>query len=275
MAKQTRVKERITVKMAKEFLASRKENQRNVGDRHVLELSDAILHGRWVYNGESIKFDDAGHMIDGQHRCFAAIRAGKSFWSDIVYGLPAESYYTIDQKSKRRGAGDVLRIDGEQNVAALASALAWNIAYRNCVITSSGKRVRISPDSQQISAELRHHPLMRDSYKCASRCRHLTGSGPLMFLHYLFSQIDAELANSFFHSLATGEDLASGHPVLYIRKALLADKVQNKAKMPIGEKMAYIIKGWNLSRRERRATSINSIQWRSGGNNPEPFPVAI
>ncbi len=275
MKRQARVRERITVKMAKEFLGSCNDNQRNVSDRHVAELADAMLRGRWIYNGESIKFDEDGHMIDGQHRCFASIRAGKSFFSDIVYGLPPESYYTIDQKVKGRGAGDVLKINGECNVAALAAALKWNIAYRDKAISSSGKQGWISPDSQQIAAELRHHPSIRDSYAHASRCRHLIGTGPLMFAHYLFSQIDKELANSFFHSLATGENLSKGSPVLYIRKFLLADKIVNKAKLPMGEKVAYLIKGWNLCRSGKIAVNGNSIKWQSGGERPEPFPSAV
>lgn len=274
MSKHARVKERITVKMAKEFLDSRRENQRGVSPRHVAEIADAILMGRWRYNGESIKFDEEGSMIDGQHRCLAAIKAGKSFYADIVYGLPVDSYYTIDQKMKRRSAGDVLKIEGEQNTCQLASALAWHIAYNNQGITSTGKKILISPDAQQLMTELRHHPGIRDSTLYAGRCRHLMGSGPLTFLHYIFTLKDSELADIFFGQLANGENIPRTNPVLYIRKVLLEDKIQNKAKLPIGEKVAYLIKGWNIARNGGTASSVTSIKWTSGGKHPESFPKA-
>lgn len=275
MSKETRVKERITVKMAKEFLDSRRENQRNISPRHTMEIVDAILMGRWRYNGESIKFDIDGCMVDGQHRCVAAIKAGKSFISDIVYGLPVDAYYTIDYKHKQRSMGDILKVEGEQNTCRLASALAWHIAYNANAITSSGKKARVSPDAMQISAELKHHPKMRDSSFYVSKCRHLMGSAPLAFLHYLFSQKDSEMADMFLDQLATGENLSKTNPALYIRKILLEDKIKNKAKLPIGEKVAYIIKGWNLLRNRKDASSVNSIKWKSTGEHPEPFPKVL
>ncbi|RLC36943.1 hypothetical protein DRH27_04435 [Candidatus Falkowbacteria bacterium] len=273
MKKTTRVKQKITVKLAKEFLDSRKENQRSISKRHVSELTDAMLMNRWQYNGESIKFNVDGQMIDGQHRCCAAIKAGKSFISDIVYGLPKEAYYTIDQKSRGRSPGDVLRINGELNAQKLSIALSYNIAYDKGYISRSGRGMPISPDAQQICVELDNNPMMRESVKVGSRCSAIMGSSPLSFLHYRFSQKDIALADKFFVQLATGENLSKTNPVLYIRKALLEDKIHNKAKLPMGEKIAYVIKGWNLLRHKKIANSVKSISWRSTGKSSEAFPV--
>lgn len=275
MSKETRVKERITVKMSKEFLDSRRENQRSLNPRHIAEIADAMLMGRWRYNGESIKFDINGYMVDGQHRCAGAIKAGKSFISDIVYGLSDDAYYTINYKQKQRSMGDILKTEGEQNTCRLAAALAWNIAYNAKTISSSGKKANISPDAIQISAELRHHPNMRDSSFYVGKCRHLMGAGPLAFLHYLFSKKDSVMADKFFDQLSTGENISKTNPVLYIRKVLQEDKIQNKAKLPIGEKMAYIIKGWNVLRNGKVASSVSSIKWKSTGSHPEPFPKVL
>ncbi len=259
--------------MAKTFLDSRRDNQRNVQDRHVKELASAILEGRWLYNGESIKFDVSGHMIDGQHRCIAGIKAGKSFVSDIVYGLPENSYYTIDQKIKRRSVSDILKMNGESNTNVLAAALSWHIMYREKNISRAGKRGVISPDSQQIWTELNHHPGMRKSVLFGVRCRHLTGPGPLTFLHYLFWQIDQELADKFFTQMASGEGIYQSNPVYHIRKMLYDDRIKNKAKLPIGEKLASIIKGWNIGRNGKQA-SRQGISWKSTGERKESFPEA-
>ncbi len=273
MKAEIRVKERITVKMSKEFLDARRENQRSLSERHVAELADAILFDRWIHNGESIKFDIEGRMIDGQHRCTAGIKAGKSFVSDIVYGLPVESYYTINQKSKSRSSGDVLKMNGEVNTVTLASALAYNIACDRKCIVKTGKQWTISPDAQQICTELDHNPDMRESVQAARRCYSVMSPGPLSFLHYRFAKKDPVLADTFFHKLGTGEDLTNRSPILYLRKMLLEDKIQNKAKLPIGEKMACIIKAWNLIRNGKTASSQVSIKWSSRGKNTEDFPI--
>ena len=272
MKKSHRIRERITVKMSKEFLDSRREKQRALSVRHIAELADAMLFNRWVYNGESIKFDIEGYMVDGQHRCAGGIKAGKSFLSDIVYNLPTEAYYTIDQKSKKRSAGDVLKMNGELNTNTLSSALSYNIAYHRGNIVKSGKQWIVSPDSQQIAEELIHHPAMRESVLVGRKCFDIMGPAPLSFLHYLFSQKDKDLADTFFHQLKTGEDLSSKSPILFLRKMLLEDKIQNKAKLPMGEKLACIIKAWNLMRQGKIANSQTSIKWTSRGKTLESFP---
>ena len=81
------------------------------------------------------------------------------------------------------------------------------------------------------------------------------------------------MADKFLTQLATGENLSKTNPVLYIRKVLQENKIQNKAKLPMGEKIAYIIKGWNILRSGKTANSVTSIKWKSAGTNPEPFPV--
>lgn len=278
--KNIRVKETVTVRMAKQFLDSRRNgdtqgaNHRNISRRHVDELADAMLYNRWQYNGESLKFDIDGHLIDGQHRLVACIKAGKSFVSDVVFGLDPNSYLTIDVKAKGRSGGDILKITGEKNTNCLAAALVWHIAYTRKCISSHGKTWVFTPDSKEILAELAQHLIIKDSVVIARKCSHLAGPGSLSFLHYIFQCRDKTLADDFFVKLATGENLSSGHPVLYIRQMLLEEKIHNKAKMPMGEKIACIIKGWNLLRCGKRATSRNSFKWISAGNRAEDFPVA-
>lgn len=273
MKKETRVSERITVKMAKEFLDSRRDNQRPLSQRHVAELANAILFGRWIPNGESIKFDTDGQMMDGQHRCAAGVKAGKPFVSDIVYGLPKSAYYTIDQKSKRRSSGDVLKMNGEISTSTLAAALAWNIAHERDCIGKNGKQWLVSPDAQQICTELDRHPDMRESVSLARLGHRIMPAGPLAFLHYRFAEKDSVLAKAFLQSLSTGSDLSNTNPILYLRKKLLEDKIQNKAKLPIGEKMAYVIKAWNMVRKGKKAHSVVSLKWTSSGGTKEAFPV--
>jgi len=272
---ETRTSVRVTVKMAREFLDSRVAKQRRIGARHVAELADAMLNGRWIYNGESIKIDKTGAMIDGQHRCAAGIKARKAFYTDIVYGLPEEAYKTVDQKAKSRSASDVLTINGEKSTRSLASALAWNIAYNTGKLVKTGKQWLVSPDAQQIEAELTANPKIKESVIVGRMCKGMLGGGPAAFLHYRFSLKDQPLADWFFHQFSTGENLPSNSPILLLRNWFLEDRIQNKAKLPMGEKIASVIKTWNLIRKSVKTKKRAFIKWRSGGNAPEKFPIII
>ena len=223
----------------------------------------------------AIKFDKDGHMTDGSHRCAAGIRAGKAFVTDIVLGLEADAFYTYDLKCKSRTIGDVMKTNGEINTNCLASALSWYMAYKRRSISSNGRSWQFSPDAQQVCLELTHHPDFRESVVIGRKCKHMMGAGPLSFLHYIFAEKDKELAREFLAKLSTGENLPASHPILRIRKILQDDRIKHKAKLPIGEKLANIIKGWNLLRNGKRTCSGHSLMWRSGGSRPEEFPVAI
>ncbi len=271
--KTNRVKEKVTPKMAQEFLDSRSHIQRNTPMRHITEIADAMENGRWMYNGESIKFDTEGSMIDGQHRCLACIKANKSFITDIVYGLQSEVYVTIDLKGKPRSIGDVLRMDGEIKATTLASGMAWMIALKGGFVTETGKKAFLSPDAQQVQSELSKNPEMRESVTKAQRCSHIFAASPLSALHYLFSRKDPELADEFLVQLATGEGLSSSNPILFLRSKLLNDKIYNKAKLPMGDKVASIVKSWNILRNGKIAKNASSIRWSCRGKNKEKFPA--
>lgn len=87
--------------------------------------ADAMRRGEWVLNGESIKFNSAGQLTDGQHRLEAVILSGAKIETFVTRGLPVEAFETIDT-GRRRSPGDVLQIHGVKcanNVAATCSAL--------------------------------------------------------------------------------------------------------------------------------------------------------
>jgi len=275
MSKSSRTKVLVTPIMAQEYLDSRKPPQRSTPARHIEELANAMQFGRWKYNGESLKFDKNYNMIDGQNRCLACIKSGKSFDTDIVYGLDNSAYLTIDLKAKPRSASDVLYMEGEKNTRTLASGLAWLYAYKNKAILLGGKTYWISPDVQQLKKVLDLNPAIRESVLVAEKCKHLMGTGPLTFLHYLFSKKDNDTAAVFFEQFGTGEGLSKGNPILFLRQRLLNDKINNKAKLPIGDKIASIVNSWNLIRLGKKAKSVSSIRWTTGGLYPQKFPVAI
>ena len=87
---------------ARALLERNAEFQRKVRPNRVQEYAEEMRAGRWCDNGETIKMDELGRLIDGQHRLRAVIESGTAQVMTVAYGLPADAYKTIDAGLGRR-----------------------------------------------------------------------------------------------------------------------------------------------------------------------------
>lgn len=78
-----------------------KSKQRRVRWKTVDLYVKAIQEGRWRLNGETIKLDKFGAVIDGQHRLWAVIKAGIPTSFLVVRDVDSEDVGTIDIGLKR------------------------------------------------------------------------------------------------------------------------------------------------------------------------------
>lgn len=63
--------------MAKEYIESTNFQNRKYNKNWVEMMSKDMLEGAWKENGETIKFDKEGNLIDGNNRMHALIKAGE------------------------------------------------------------------------------------------------------------------------------------------------------------------------------------------------------
>lgn len=69
---------------------------------HIVKMyADEMAQGRWIANGDSIRFDRNGVLIDGQHRLKAIIKSGVPQEFVVVEDLDPECVKTIDIAHKR------------------------------------------------------------------------------------------------------------------------------------------------------------------------------
>src|SRR4051812_39659069 len=86
----------IAPKLASEWLRTMVAN-RPLSQIKAVEYGLAMERGDWVLNGETIKFNDKGNLIDGQHRLQACVLAGKPFQTYVVRGIADDrAFATID-----------------------------------------------------------------------------------------------------------------------------------------------------------------------------------
>jgi hypothetical protein len=207
--------------------------------------------GEWEFNGDAIRINGSGKVVDGQHRLHAIIKADKAIQCLVVSGLKQSAFATIDC-GKARSNGDALAIKGYRNANILAAALAMIYLDEQGELDSHWN---LSPRHGQVSAKrtislARKYPSVQMS-ATAAQGWYMEGSplvpSAMAFLHYRFGQHSTDEADQFFQLVATGENLSRNHPILMLRKTLirLRTMVGNKgAPLSRRVQVGLTIKAW-------------------------------
>lgn len=111
----------ITPQGAKVILESANTHNRKMKDSNKT-IATEINAGQWVVNGETIKFDWNGVLVDGQHRLSACILANKPIVTGIVHGLDPAAFTTVDT-GVGRSLADILHTEGFTNVNILGGVI--------------------------------------------------------------------------------------------------------------------------------------------------------
>lgn len=233
----------VTPEKAADYLTKNTSN-RPLSNRHVQKLSTAMANGEWVLNGESVKFNGDGSLIDGQHRLAAIVRANKSIRTYVVRGLDSGTYDTIDQ-GRARSLADVLARCGEKHYTGLASGLRWYLAFRDHVMVGAISMMSVAAQHQ----ELEKVPELRDSVE---KIWEWVGTGSfarglLIGFHCYARSVNEKLADDFMKAVCTGENLTRAMPEYKLRQVML-DDVRAVRRMHVNQMANLIVKAWNARR---------------------------
>lgn len=246
---------------------NRNTHNRPVKRNLIRQLAGAIERDEWCFNGETIKFDTTGRLIDGQHRLEAIIEADIAVPLIAVFGVHPAAQETIDTGS-RRSLGDVLSLRGESNATLLSSALNATFRLMNGTMQRAGS---VYPTYQQAIALLDDHPDIRSSLTVGralgNHLKYPKGLGAA--LHYLFGTVSEKDAEAFFERLVSGAGLAADDPIFVLRR-LLERRAMDGDKLRQEAVAALTIKAWNAW---RAGAPVHRLQWVGGGAEPEPFPT--
>lgn len=259
----------LTPKRAQELLDTMGPN-RNLKLQHVRNLCDAIIAGEWALNGESIKIGRSGRMIDGQHRCTAVVETGISIRTLVTYGVPDQTFPSIDG-GRPRTNGDVLSVDKMSQPSLVAAALGWLNRYLNGKIRHAG---HCSLSHTHTVKMLTEHPGIVESVPFGRKVKRLMPGSIATFLHYWFSMTDQELADRFFNQLATGDGISQGDPDtsgIFALRRRLEDSAMKMSKQKLTPVYVYAltVKAWNAT---RSRSVINHLVWKNSGERQEPLP---
>jgi hypothetical protein len=260
----------ITPRKAEKWFDNQPRNRRVVKSQ-VDRIARSILAGGYEVNGETMKFNRAGQMLDGQHTCLAVIATGVSVWRWAIFGVDDDARKVMD-RNKRRDFKDDLDIGGESSTQALASATRMMFYFdRNGRMGVRGNGV----DTLELEPVLERHPRLRESVGVGRalnsadvRYPHSIG----VALHYVLARVDREAADAFFDQVVTGHSLEPGSPILALRAAVIRSRDDSHRKQADYLLLsALTIKAWNAW---RAGDAMKSCVWRVNGGKqqPERFP---
>lgn len=257
--------ETITPATAAAILMKNMHN-RDVSAAVVNTYADAMTRGEWDEHSQIVIAED-GTLLDGQHRLLAVTKSGTTIRAVVVRGASMDMQLTVDDHRKRT-LGDVLKIDGEKNARSLAAVVTF--AYR--VTHDSVRRQQSNVTKKQLTEFLSQHPQIRNHvFPIGFTEITRLGAQPAVVgaLHYLFSLVDAEDADAFYTSLASGASLAAGSPILALRHRLESARASRITKARPVEVSAWFIKAWNAY---ELGVEMKQVKWAPGGAKPESYP---
>lgn len=241
--------ELVTPERASTLLLKNDRNRR-ISKPLVTQYAQLMERGEWMFNGDPIRLNCDGTLLDGQHRLSAIVQSGQPQRCVVIQGVQTEAFKTIDT-GRKRGTGDMLSIRGFKGaVHGLAAGGRALLIYESGVYWSSkGQRIDWSPTSSQIIDYLDSHPdavaafsKAESTYKYAVK---LMGYGPATLGLTLGNRADPAKVELFFDGVENGLTDNENDPRHLLRETLARLRIGSYRQMRYEEVAAFLIKSMN------------------------------
>lgn len=209
----------VTPEMAKRWLEKHNHRNRSIRWRNVKLLAAEMQKGRFVTNGDPIRFDTNRELLDGQHRLAAIVDSGVTLKNQLVVcNLDPDVMATIDTGAKRK-LGDQLKINGVQCSTNIAAAARICVCIEHDDLALSFNH----PDSEYYDFARVHESEIRAAVTKSSRIYNAIGGSQAVYTAGLFyaAAYDSEKTEAFIEGVASGEGLKKGDPTLTFRNYAL------------------------------------------------------
>lgn len=227
--------QKITPQQAEEWLLNNNSMNRVLKPNHVDVIARDIRAGNWKFNGDAIRFDDEGMLIDGQHRLSAILKSGLSVDTLIIRGIPQEARLTIDS-GIRRTAGDQMSILGVKSANGVAAACRYAMILKN------GRSASLQYSSSEILDFYNKHTEISEH---VSKTKGQVGVSSLAgAASYILSKVRPDLVQGFQDTWTYGVGVR-GDAFLSLREKLIQ---ANTSKLRMSTNVKIMLFGYALSK---------------------------
>lgn len=266
----------VTPELADMWLKQNGKN-RPVSMAHVKRLADEMRNGQWVFNGQTISFDESGRLLDGQHRLKAVVVSGCEVPMAVAMGVSDPRAFTsYDAVVRKRDAAQIAGMIGVTQSSRKASAarivMSWeSSATREEFRKTFSKKESVPPHivaevAESISDEYDHM-----ERTIGKRFASLVGChSKLIALLIILNRIDPIATNSFCHKVKTGVMSSETDPCLAYRDRMMSgrgDQAEGAWALMVA---GLTFKAWNY---HRRGKPLKTLRWRTKMPAAEPMPL--
>ncbi len=225
---------------ARKFLKGQSTN-RPIRKQEVQKIKEAILSGDWQLNGETVKFDAEGKLVDGQHRLRAIVAANQPVETYVIYNVSDDALMTIDSGIKRRVA-DQLIIDGVTTERFNAQHLSSSVGV---LLKWERQQWGWNPSAVEVKNFLENNPAIFDaidymkSYRQKLTWIRSTYRVPIA-ARFKFHNINPKASDEFFENLFIGNDIS--HPAMVLGRQISRNSRQYS--VTVKTEVALFVKAW-------------------------------
>jgi len=241
--------ERITVTphIASEMLAKNIDRNRPIRPALVAKYANDMTAGFWLGdNGETIKFNDEGNLIDGQHRLSAIVKSRVTVTVWACFGLSTSAFLTIDTGASRN-TGNIMHIGGEID-ANKKAALVRNLLklrLNSCKFPMATFSV-----STVVRAYEKEKVLIDESYKFADAlARKSQFRMKASLIGSFVALINNENIKEFFFQVCTGRDVTNN--VIHLLRDRLISNAGANIKMPTAMTEELTLKAYTIFKEQK------------------------
>ena len=196
----------VTPSLAKEWLGRNALGNRTVSREDVVRIADDMKRGKFELTHESIAFNLAGELVDGQHRLLAVILANVTVTMHVAFDVAVSLKSNINL-GRRRSIGFVM---GRSN--------SWIAAMSTLKQLEGGSEnthgIRSTP--AQLDEVYSHWVELTDIMMPLATRKYVSG-GMIAALIYA-GPLNPDLIFRFGEKVRKGEMLAAGSPAFTLRR---------------------------------------------------------
>lgn len=269
--------EDIDPDIARVYLTKNIEHNRKITEWKVDQYGQDMRDGKWVPTSATIKFDEDGHLIDGQHRLLAVVDADVTVPMAVSWGEPRDAVYVIDTGMSRTGAASltvagVTTAGAGPQIAATANVLQAieNGLFRHAM-SSLGRQERLTNQQMVEYVRPRVDGLVEGNHKAKQAYRNLPMNQSVLAAAYIiFKRIDPEAADEFYRLIAEGVSQGTGDPILTLTRRVTGDRMSGRRTLQ-STALFMLFRTWNAWRDGEKMNKIQ-IGSATGGWAFIPMP---
>jgi len=262
----------VTPQMALKWLQDDPRPNRIVRQVDVNKFAREMITGRWRFNGEPIRFNTLGRLIDGQHRLWAIVESEVSLPMSVVRNLQDDTIFVTDI-GRGRNLAQFLSLMEQKDTGVLAAAVTCHHRWLSTA-TYNALAPNLTPTIQDLLTVYQDHgDVLKASLKAvrAVRAKRLGSAGLWGSIMVPLNALSEEDAADFFKRYVTLASMEQDHPVMRLRARLEAARTP-RGGMSMFDLAPLIIKAWN---HYRKGEKVAQLRYRGGGAQPETYPVPI